>query len=391
MSNRGLNPQINKGLLLGVPAIMFGLPLYSWLAFITVIREGHGDFRAFYAAGWMARSWQTATLYDYATQKLIQDVRIGPEQIALPFNHLSFESLLFVPFTFLSYQKAWLAYLAFNVLLLVMSVRLLSPYLGNLASTYRWAPAALCFTFLPVSAALMQGQDSILLLTLLTAAYVCLQKHRDFWAGILLGCALFKFQIALPIALLFLLWKQWKLIRGFALSSALVAAVSLLLIGWSGLKLYFQLILNTAQQSNQVAYGTHNLSSMPNLRGFAFGLGVPIWAVAVASAAVIFAVSRWKPSFEISVVVAALVSYHFLIHDMSILLIPCLLALNAGRWHAWLLFVAPVLMVYAPSMFYLAALPIAVFLFLESSSRCVKLPEISVTIHDRRREKHSRP
>src|SRR5262245_57807504 len=81
-----MRPGLNRGMLLGIPAIMFGLPLCSWIAFLKIIHDGHGDFRHFYAAGWILRTGNRTRLYDYSVQKLVQDSRISPEHLALPFN-----------------------------------------------------------------------------------------------------------------------------------------------------------------------------------------------------------------------------------------------------------------------------------------------------------------
>ena len=64
----------------------------------------------------------------------------------------------------------------------------------NLAAIYRWLPPAMFLAFLPIAAALLQGQDSILLLTLLAAALVSLHSGREFAAGVLAGwdCSSFR-------------------------------------------------------------------------------------------------------------------------------------------------------------------------------------------------------
>jgi len=55
--------------------------------------------------------------------------------------------------------------------------------------------AAMFVTFLPVSAALMQGQDSVLLLALLAAAAVTLDRGRELTAGVLVGLGYSSFRL----------------------------------------------------------------------------------------------------------------------------------------------------------------------------------------------------
>src|SRR5207244_13270755 len=91
---------------------------------------------------------------------------------------------------------------------------------------------AMLSTFLPVNVALMQGQDSILLLVLLAAAFVALHRGRGFAAGTLVGLGLFKLQIVIPIAILFFAWRRWRFSAGFALSSTVGMGLWLWAVGW---------------------------------------------------------------------------------------------------------------------------------------------------------------
>ncbi|HEV2729386.1 MAG TPA: hypothetical protein VGV15_05090, partial [Terriglobales bacterium] len=78
------------------------------------------------------------------------------------------------------------------------------------------------------------------------------------------------------------------------------------------------------------------------------------------------------------ITVSILVSYHFLIHDLAVLLIPIAISLNrfvegettgdnlakvTARMAA-LLFCAPALMSFLPRLFYLVSLPLCAFLML---------------------------
>src|SRR5207247_2793657 len=114
----------------------------------------------------------------------------------------------------LPFKMAYISFLFFNVALLWVSFRLLRPRLAALAGVWPWLPGAIFISFLPISAALMQGQDSIVLLTLLAGASVLLDQKRDLPAGALVALGLAKFQICLPIALLFLAWRRWRFCLG---------------------------------------------------------------------------------------------------------------------------------------------------------------------------------
>src|SRR5438876_2331992 len=220
-------PYYVKALALGIPAILLGFQLAGWIGFLQVIADGHPDFRQLYTAGYMVRTGHARHLYDYNAQKSFQDALISREQIALPFNHLAYEGLLLAPFSLLPFRMAYLAFVGFNITLLWTSFCLARSRLAGLAEVWQWLPLAMFVCFLPIAAALMQGQDSIVLLTLFTAALVSLDQGRELRAGALVALGLIKFQICLPIVLLFLAWRRWRFCIGFALSGALVGAASL--------------------------------------------------------------------------------------------------------------------------------------------------------------------
>src|SRR5712692_626516 len=264
-----------KGLALGIPAILLGLQISGWIFFIPVITHGHVDFRQLYTGGYMLRSGHARELYDYDAQRTFEDRLVSPEQIALPVNHLAYEELLFVPLSLLKFRAAYFAFMAVNLALLAVSFRLLRPWMDNLAEVSRWLPAAMFLVFIPVVVALMQGQDSIVLLTLLAAAVVSLDRGREFAAGFFVGLGLFKFQIVIPIALLFLAWRRWRSSAGFALSGAAAGAVSLWLVGLAQAVVYVRSLFSMSVALNspldQYRYGIVP-SSMPNLRGLIYGL-----------------------------------------------------------------------------------------------------------------------
>jgi hypothetical protein len=145
----------------------------------------------------------------------------------------------------------------------------------NLARAWRGLPVLVFLMFYPIALALMQGQDSILLLALLASALLALDHGRELTAGILVGLGLFKMQIVVPIALLFLLWKRWRFLAGFALSGVMVSLISLGVVGVTQTGAYARSLLSVGAG---VAAGASQfkvplrVSIMANLRGLIFGL-----------------------------------------------------------------------------------------------------------------------
>jgi len=261
-------PYYVKALALGLSAYLIGIHLWTWILTLSLFLGGRSDFRQLYTAGYMVRSGNAHELYEYDAQLHFQNRLVSPGDIALPFNHLAYEALLFVPFSLLSYRAAYFALLGFNLTGLAITFKLLRPGMKNLAAIYRWLPPAMFLAFLPIAAALLQGQDSILLLTLLAAALVSLHSGRELAAGVLVGLGLFKFQIVIPIALLYLIWRRWRFVFGFASSALAETVASIWLVGTSQFITYARSLITLGGGVHEVTKPVANL--MANLHGLVF-------------------------------------------------------------------------------------------------------------------------
>ena len=178
--------------------------LHAWM-FFSLRREiatGYPDFTIFYTAGKCILQGHGRQLYDLETQFALQR-EFAPEvkhrENALPFNHPPFEALLFVPLARLPYVTAYLVWAAFNLALILGFWNLLRPRLPSLHNFLPALPLLAMFAFFPVIMALLQGQDSILLLFLYGLAFSALATGRAFVAGLCLGSG--SFQVSVGSAL----------------------------------------------------------------------------------------------------------------------------------------------------------------------------------------------
>ena len=376
-------------LMLSLIPVLIGLNAGITIDFLPSALNGWGDFRQLYTGGYMVRVGEWQNFYDYATQ-LKYEQRLVSMASHLPVNHLAYEHLLFAPLSLLSYKAAYMIFFAANSGLAALTSWWLLPSGSNLTLRWKFFVPALVAAFLPVWRALLQGQDSILLLALLAAAMFVLDR-RPVLAGLLVGAGLFKFQIVLPIALLFLLWRQWRFIWGFCASSAVAVVISLWMVGAHGMHQYLHMMagmsVHLKSQEDVVRYATSPLA-MLNLRGLitgALGRWLPhVWVQAFIGASsicvLVVAARRGLTSrnlgekgtnpnhFPIAVLAASLVSYHFIEHDASILIIPVIAALaSLSVWSgaaAVGVFVG-VLAGLAPQYAFLGALPVVVLFLVE--------------------------
>ena len=139
----------------------------------------------------------------------------------------------------MKFRTAYVAFLILNCALLVASILLLSRVVHDRLPLLLVMAAG----FLPFSFALASGQDSIIMLFLLSAALFMLERERNVLAGFLAGLILFRFQIANPIFLLFLAWRRWKFAAGFALCALTARPLSLALVGLAQARTYAQALM----------------------------------------------------------------------------------------------------------------------------------------------------
>lgn len=380
-------PYYVKALALGGCAYLIGIHLWTWVFTVPIFFGGRSDFRQLYTAGYMVRVGAGRDIYDPAAQLHFQNLVVSHGEIPLPFIRPPFAAMFFVPFSLLSYRAAYLTFLGINALLLTLCLHLLRSKTRHLAEVYPWLPAGLILAFLPIGAALIQGQDSILLLALLVGAFVAFEQGRDLTAGALIGAGLFKLQIVLPIAVLFLLWRRWRFSLGFTLSAFLAGLLSVITVGWRLVVVYLKSLLAMSGADMQSAHYSYPLDPglMPNLHGFVFGLmagrvsTARVLVITVFLSAVVFAMTaiigrgRSQPDVLcLAIITSLLVSYYLLIHDLSVLLLPLIVLLDRFVGSeakqerkgqrilrvAALMFVAPIVISYAPQHFFVVCVPL---------------------------------
>jgi hypothetical protein len=255
----------------------------------------------------------------------------------LPYIRPPFEALLFWPLAQLKYPAACLLWMALKVVILLAVPFLLLPIRGEPKATSGILGGLVGLAFFPVVFDLLQGQDSILLLLVLVLTLNSLQRRADLRSGMFLGLGLFKFHLIVPIALVFLLRRRFRVVLGFLITALILILVSAQLVGWPTLLAYPSYLLNLDRTSG---VGVTTATSMPNVRGLIAAFGVFqtsalvtgfLWAVEICG--VIFTAYIWRTGcdeddtllslgFSLSIVVTLLTSYYVYSYDLTLLLIP---------------------------------------------------------------------
>ena len=338
-------PSRVKTIVFCVSVYLLFIHAWTWVLTTPLALNGRADFRQFYAAGAMVRAGEASRLYDYVTQKEFEDRLVSPEPTALPFVSPAYHALFFVPLSLLPYREAYFGFLAVNIVALGVIFALLQSWMQNLRVIYPWLPPVMFLSFMPTIMTLVQGQDSILLTALLAGSFLLLSREQDFLGGVLAGLALFKFQITLPIALLFLIWRRWRFLLGFTASAITLATFSVLVAGVAQTKLYITSLASIAgltRPPSDLARYPITLEQMANLHGLLFGIcsgWMPRTWLHVATIFLSAVVLAWtalrgftvKPSSTLlllAIPCSVLIGHHTYVHDLSVLLLPIIVLLN---------------------------------------------------------------
>lgn len=327
---------IRRGAVLLIVALGVGYALWSFPADPTD-QSRLLDFSEFYAVGNIVRHGLGQSLYDLRLQAEFQ-LQVAP--VHAFYLRPPFEALLFIPFSYLSYRSAYAAWVLCSLAILLFTlivIRKNTNVMEALAQYTRGIPAdtglllILFLSFAPVMNCFMIGQDSMLMLLIYTMTFLALKREREFAAGCLLACGLFKFHLVLPFVFICVLRQRFRFLAGFAAVGLILAVISILICGPGVITAYPNMFLNR----NDRALMNFQPEYAANLRGLVYllwGSKVPGHAadviVVIASLALLgFIARRWRDSalelsFSAVVVAALLTGFHSFVYDLSLLLLP---------------------------------------------------------------------
>jgi alpha-1,2-mannosyltransferase len=314
---------------------------YAWVLVTPGLLDRNGlvkgtDFLHYYILGSLAREHRGAELYDMAAQSALTQQRV-PQAGRIFFVALYGPqvSLLFAPLAALPYVWALSIWLISNAALYGLCCYAIWRTCPNLHSegvtVFVLALAYPAFFHL-----IAWGQTSGLALACFTLAYLALRSGQMISAGLAIGCLIFKPQLGLAAAFVFLLAREWKVVFG-----AVTAAIAQLSAGWlyygsAVIRNYLYHLIRVRDVFSQLEprpYQMHSLRSFwamlvpwPHM---AFGLYV---ATAISILAITFLC--WKSAAPVSLrfsallIVTVLVSPHLTVYDLVILAPAFLLVAN---------------------------------------------------------------
>jgi len=323
------------------------------------------DFVNFYVAGRIVNQGNGANLYDVKNQARMIVSILGYDNFDY-FLHPPFFALALAPFARFPFQDAFFAWTLLNVGLLGCIPFLLRECVGVVAARpYLGIPATI---FYPALTTLTLGQSSITITFILIFSYIFLAKGRAGIAGLLLSLATIKFQYVVLIAGFLLVNRRYRAVAGFLSGAVILSAISFWVVGIRGITDYLRLLKS---YNAHRGYEPHQLALMVNWRGFFGNIGLSQHTAlfsTMASAAMIgvgllvAARSRSGEHLDVAlalfVTIALLASPYTHFQDLTALLLPLYLTINAakmGQISAWrrdasvwicaLIFILPIVLV----------------------------------------------
>jgi hypothetical protein len=310
---------------------------------------GFPDFSIFYTAGKILQAGDGPRLYTNDLQVPIQQSfaaqGVAKRGSILPFNHPPFEALLLVPFAALTYMQAYWAWFVLNLALMAVVCGVLRRTLPNLARVPFWLWFLAALGFLPNFFSLMQGQDSLIVLLVYTLAFAAWNRRSEFLCGAWLGFGLCKYHLILPFMVAFAIRRRWRVIAGFLVVAAVLATISLAVVGWDGLRQYPSFVW-WWEHTSTFSWTLHHQNT-PNLRGMISSvlpgngesLASKVALVFASLSLLAIADSLWpatehatpayrQMAFALNLLMTLLVSYHSYVQDLSLLFLSMLLVLD---------------------------------------------------------------
>ena len=306
--------------------------LYIWTLATPGSRDRTGnlkgtDFLHFYTLGSLAIERRETDLYNIDTQAALAARRV-PAAAGIRYLPLypPQVSLLFAPFAFLPYPWAltlWWFCSAAIYSICCYAVWRSCPHLREHGLTV----AILAAGFPGFFNLMAWGQSSALGLACFTIFYFLMRKKRDFVAGLVLGCLIFKPQLALTAGIVFLFIGAWKIVFGAILSTLAQLSIGALYYGTASLRNWFSMLSNLPARSALLEprpYQTHCLRTFWSMlipwNSISIGLYVISAAVVMVWTILVWKRSQdWALRLSLLLLATVLVAPHLTVYDLVIL------------------------------------------------------------------------
>lgn len=318
------------------------------------IRQLHSDFVYFYGDGMIAREYPAVRLYDYVLQEQVFNA-IYPAHAGFygPSPYPPFVALFFRPFSRISFEKAYLVWMAISLLLYIVGV--IATCKAVFPEERLKVSLILCFAlaFSPFFfSTLINGQLSAVAACAVGLAIYQERQGNPVRGGLALALLAYKPTLLLLIIPMLLLTRRFRALLGFVAGAA---ALALAATAADGLAIWpaYERMLRGFGQASGIGAATHLRlwqyldlhSSFTAVPGGASTIGLIVLACAVSAGVVALALLLWKSAnrtretewlaWAATLTWTLLLNIYVPIYDSVLVVIAVVLTLGALRDLKW--------------------------------------------------------
>ena len=285
------------------------------------------DFLHFYTLGSLAAAHRGADLYDMNVQAKLAAQRV-PQAAGIRFLPLypPQVSIFLAPLAHFSYAWGltlwWIGSVAAYGIC-CYSVWRTCPNLRQ----HKRTVVILAIAFPAFFHLIAWGQTSGAALVAFTLMLLLLRHRREFLAGLVLGCLIFKPQLGMAAAIVFLAVGAWKMVLGAALSAAAELSIGIFYYGinpfkqWVGMLWHVRAVLPLLEPK---PYQTYSLRTFWSMLLPWHGLSLFLY-ISCAALVLVATIACWKRSASLPLKYSALLfatvlaAPHLTVYDLVIL------------------------------------------------------------------------
>lgn len=202
-----------------------------------------GDYPAFYGAGRIIAEGSMRDLYDSQRQIAAQkDLFPNKKNVFLPFPYPPFMAFAYYPLALLSYRFSYILHTLLMVGTLLLAMQLIRP-MNRLFDQYFLCAFFFALVFYPMLRAVLGGQNIPITFLLVVIAWRAAIARHEWLAGMSLGLLLFKPQFALPLIVLYVLSRRWRIGVGSLFVALTLYGISVWMVGPSWLTKWLKYVL----------------------------------------------------------------------------------------------------------------------------------------------------
>ncbi len=304
-----------------------------WAKMITnPVEYSRADFVTFYTVGRIGQQYGLDRVYQFELQKAVEEEVIGypiPDAKVLPHNHMPFLNPVLVVLVAVTGGNYLAGFLAWDVVLLVLwgtAVWLLMKTVPQLGGN-KFVLFFSLFLFFPAYVSLLNGQDTAFLLVGAACLYLGIAREKAWLAGMGLALMTIRPHFVLALAVPFL-FKDRKVFIWFFVFASILALVSILQLGYSGLEDFLWILFDTATRSGEVAM----LNFIGLARRLLPGVDPTIirtvgWIIYIAMIFVLGTIWRKQEKLSLRIlglatIASLFVAPHLHYHDLALLVFP---------------------------------------------------------------------